>query len=139
MQIANIMLAIGGERGHTVPKYAVTASEIAVLRVIHGDEAVFDVEPTGEADVSNRAEMQRLHFIYGAAKDSEGVSIVRTLFPGAAARVFQTLEEIGLEDVYLKPTQRVSTKTDTTKPKREKKADAETAGDDIRDMPGVMA
>ena len=48
LQTANVVLALGGDARNTVPKYAVTAAEVAVLRMIHGDAAVFDVARIAE-------------------------------------------------------------------------------------------
>lgn len=109
MKLLNIMLAVGGGRDHSFPKEGVTAAEIAVLRAIHGEDAVFDVEPTnidapGENGGlrSNREERERLRLTYGAATDGEGRSIVGQMFPGAAARVFEDVEELGLPEEFFK-------------------------------------
>ena len=114
MQTANIMLALGGDSGTQVPKYEVTASEIAVLRLIHGADAVTDVEPLSEVERTSREEITRLSQIYGRAKVDDGsgtqIGAVNLLFPGAAARVFSTIDEIGLPDEFFKPTQRMSSK-----------------------------
>lgn len=154
MQTANIMLAIGGDRGNTVPKYAISVAEIVLLRAIHGEDAVFDVEPLeapamdeGMA-ISNRAELNRLRRIYDA-KDADGNRVVDQVYPGAAARVFETLEEIDLPEDYFKPTERTAPikAAVAAKPRAKAKAAPEPApeqepdnlGDDgIKDMPSVM-
>lgn len=110
MQTANILLALGGDTGNTVPKRAVTAAEIAVLRAIHGEGSVTDIEPVGDINQSNRAELGRLRQNYGRAMDSENNSIVAQLFPGAAARVFETLDELDLDQSFYKPITRASAK-----------------------------
>ncbi len=102
MQRANILLSLGGDSGNTVPKFGVTAAEVAVLRAIHGDDAVNDIVITDEVTVSNKAELHRLKQIYGGAKDSEQKAYVDILYPGAAARVFETFEELELSDVQYK-------------------------------------
>lgn len=154
MQTANIMLAIGGDRGNTVPKYAISVAEIVLLRAIHGEDAVFDVEPleTPAMDegmaISNRAELNRLRRVYDA-KDADGNRIVDQVYPGAAARVFETLEEIDLPEDYFKPTERTAPikAVAAAKPRAKAKAAPEPAsdqgpddlGDDgIKDMPSVM-
>ena len=153
MQTANIMLAIGGDRGNTVPKYAISVAEIALLRAIHGEDAVFDVEPLeapamdeGVA-VSNRAELNRLRRVYDA-KDADGNRIVDQVYPGAAARVFETLDEIDLPEDYFKPTERtapIKAAAPAAKSRAKSKAvdvpaaDADDLGDGgIKDMPSVM-
>lgn len=115
MKLANIMLAIGGGRDNTIPKYGVTAAEIGVLRAIHGEDAVFDVEPTTEnalnengGERTNRQELNRLKYSYGKATDTNGVALVENLYPGAAARVFEGFDELDLPDDYFKAVGRVS-------------------------------
>lgn len=109
MERANIMLALAGDRGNSVPKYNMTAAEIGVLQAIHGAEAVYDVEPTEiDDEVDSRAERQRLFERYRNATDGDGQVIVRQLFPGAAARIFETIEELGLPEDAFKATTRVS-------------------------------
>jgi hypothetical protein len=115
MQTANLMLAIGGDKDNTVPKFNVTASEIAVLRFIHGDDSVTEIEPTGEAKDDNgktpthRAERARLLERYGKSVDGRFVSpAVEALFPGAAARVFEKLDDLEIPDDFYKAERRVS-------------------------------
>lgn len=141
MKLANIMLAIGGGRDNTFPKYGVTAAEIAVLRAIHGEDAVFDVEPTAEDALNeegrvrtNRQELARLKSIYAKANDSNGARIVDGLYPGAAARVFETFEELELPEDFFKATGRVRAEADApAKPKTKAQlvAYAKTRGIDI--------
>lgn len=102
MQTANILLSLGGDHGNTVPKFSVTAAEIAVLRVIHGDESVKDVEPVGDVRRSHRDERLRLLNIYGGAKTDDHKPIVEGMFPGVAARVFESLQELELPDSFFK-------------------------------------
>lgn len=111
MQTANILLALGGDSGNQVPKYGVTAAEIAVLRAIHGEDAVTNVLPlNAKDDRTNRAELARLRARYGAAQDGEGNKVVDTLFPGAAARVFETIDELELPEALFAAKERVSAK-----------------------------
>lgn len=109
MQIANCQVAIGGDVGNTVPKYSVTAAEIAVLRAIHGDHAVLDIDPIGNVERGNGEELGRIRAAYGNARDTENNSIVNMLFPGAAARVFQTINELEIPEEFFKPTSRATT------------------------------
>jgi hypothetical protein len=105
MQTAHCLLSLGGDHGNTVMKYDVTAAEIAVLRAIHGDESVKDVEPAGDVKRPHRVERERLLGIYGMAKIPDTkVSVVETMFPGVAARVFETLQEIDLPESFYKAT-----------------------------------
>lgn len=108
MQTANVLVSLGGDSGNTVPKQRVTAAEIAVLMAIHGNESVNDVEPCGDIKRSNREERARLLSIYGAAKDDMNKPIVEGMFPGVAARVFETINELGLADSMFKATGRMT-------------------------------
>jgi hypothetical protein len=110
MQTANIMLALGGNAGHTIQKWGVTAAEIAVLREIHGEASVFDIDPQDDVDRSMRDERSRLLDIYGKPAGSRELSAVEVLFPGAAARVFETLDELDLDPSFYKATGRVKPK-----------------------------
>jgi len=73
--------------------------------LIHGEDAVFDIEPSGTVERSNRDERARLAMRY-AKRD--GANPVSTIYPGAASRVFQTLDEIGLPEHLFKTETRVS-------------------------------
>ncbi|MGZ5988111.1 MAG: hypothetical protein ACXWLZ_03565, partial [Rhizomicrobium sp.] len=109
MQIANCLVSLGGDHGNTVPKFHVTAAEIAVLRAIHGEDAVNEIEPIGEVKRSNREERARIGAIYGAAKHPESKqSIVESMFPGVAARVFETIAELELDESFFKATGRLT-------------------------------
>lgn len=94
-QVANCIVALGGDTGNTVPKTNVTAAEIAVLQTIHGGDAVKEIVPTREIPANHRAERERLLMTY-RAKDGENRPIVDRMFPGAAARVFERLDELQL-------------------------------------------
>ena len=116
MQYANIMLALGGDTGTTVPKSEVSASEIAVLRLIHGAEAVFDVEPVKVSDEkakrTSREEIRRLTELYGRARvdtgDATQVSPVAALFPGAGAKAITELDDLDIPHEFFKAKSRVS-------------------------------
>lgn len=115
MQTANIMLDLGGDTGNQIPKLGVTPAEIAVLIAIHGESAVHDIEPAGDVPVNadgvrwtNRVELDRLRRVYGRAKNGEDTSHVDILFPGAAARVFETLDELNIPAEFYKPTARAT-------------------------------
>lgn len=109
MQTANILLAIGGNKGTTVPKFGITAAEIAVLRHIHGEDSVTDVEPVGTVQRTHRDERRRLTELYGRSIEGKfRAPAVDELFPGAAARVFENLNELDLPEEFFKAATRVS-------------------------------
>lgn len=97
-EVADCHIALGGDIMNTVPKSGVTAAEIAVLQAIHGSDAVHEVKITGTIERSQRVERERLKTTYGNARDNAGVAHVERLYPGAAARVFEDFDELGLDD-----------------------------------------
>lgn len=111
MQLANIMLALGGNTGQTVPKFGVTPAEVAVLREIHGNAAVFDIQPLDdEVERTSREERSRLLEIYGKPPGSREMSAVEFLFPGAAARVYEGFDELEIDESFFKATGRAKPK-----------------------------
>lgn len=105
MELANVLLALGGDRNNTVPKERVTPAEIAVLAAIHGNDAVFDIEPLGETrSVSFRDERDRLIQFY-PAKNEDNKLIVLEVYPGVSPLLHTTLESLGLDDTLFKPTE----------------------------------
>lgn len=101
-EIADLHVALGGDSLNTVPRFGVTAAEIAVLQVIHGSDAVHDITPRGTIERPQRVERQRLAAVYGSARDRDGRLHVETLYPGAAARVFEKIDELELGDTQFK-------------------------------------
>ncbi len=123
MQTANILLAIAGERGNTVPKYDVTPSEVAVYRLLHGDDAVTDIEITGEKKTTHKAERERLNELF-ARKNEEGHFIapaVSRLFPGAAASLFDNFDDLDIPEDFYKAKGRMT--PSSAKPKKAEKAE----------------
>lgn len=105
LQTANIMLALGGDVGQTVQRYGQTAAEIAVLQKIHGSDSVTDIRVLDrEYDVnrSYRDELTRLRDVYGKLQPDgrHAAPAVDSLFPGAAARVFETIDELDLDESF---------------------------------------
>lgn len=107
MELANVLLALEGDKNMTVPKFDVTPAEIAVLTAIHGGDAVFDIEPTGnEVARSNREEIERLLIQY-PARDQDGKSIVLSVYPGHSPILHQTLSDLQLPPELYKTDSRV--------------------------------
>lgn len=110
MQLANIVLRLGGSLLHTVPIADATPAEILVLQHIHGNDAVVDVRPT-RVDKGKRheAEFDRLATKYdraasASAPGEDAKSVLATLFPGAMKKLPTTLKEIGLGHVMSVPS-----------------------------------
>ncbi len=109
MELANIMLALGGDRDYTVPKYGVTAAEIAVLCAIHGSDAVHDIEPAGTlgARRSPREERDRLLAAY-PAKNEDNEPIVMQVYPCMTPIIHTELAELGLDETLYKASEHVA-------------------------------
>lgn len=156
MQTANILLMLGGDRDNQIPKYGVTPSEVAVLRLIHGDESVTDIEPIGELKRSSKEERQRLTDIYSRVQPNGVRKAVEVdaLFPGAAARVFETFDELDIDESMFKAETRVSAKKADpldhdgdgkkaaeaeapAEPENEAETETEVAGDEGDDNDGI--
>ena len=102
MQIANALLALAGERDNTVPKYDVTPAEVLLLRALHGEDAVTDIVILDATkNVKSAEERERLYGAY-ARNTPEGRRCpeLDALFPGVAARLPETFDDIGLDEVF---------------------------------------
>jgi hypothetical protein len=95
MQICKCTVAIGGDPGMTITKERVTVPELMILRAVHGDDAVRNIEVTGESDVSSPEERERLISIYvnpvGVVKDTVG----------AAGALPKTIDESGIPEDFI--------------------------------------
>lgn len=124
MEQANILLDVGGDGTTIVSKRGVTPAEVAVLLVIHGSNAVSEIEVLeGQVDRTHRQEIARLRETYGKT-DPSGNKVapaVDQLFPGAAARVFETFEELELNDSLYKAETRAVARPAVKKPEKDEK------------------
>lgn len=120
MELSNVLLALGGDRNNTVPKERVTPAEIAVLAAIHGNDAVFDIEPLGETvSISFRDERERLLRTY-PAKNEDNKLIVLEVYPGVAPVLHTDIASLGLDESLFKPVEHA--KPATEKPAKAAKA-----------------
>lgn len=105
MELANILLDVGGDGTTIVSKRGVTPAEVAVLMAIHGSNSVSEIEVLEQKkDRTHRQEIAHLREVYGRT-DPSGAKVapaVDQLFPGVAARVFETFEELELDDSLYK-------------------------------------
>jgi hypothetical protein len=106
MESVQVLVALGGDRGNSVPK-TVTPAEIPILQAIHGPDAVYDVVKTKEKiDRSNANELARLRAEYGSARDEDGKSLIAAVYPGLGATVPERLSQLNLADEHYKATSR---------------------------------
>lgn len=89
MEYANTEIRIGGSLENTVIK-EVSAPEIAVLRAIHGEDALVNTVKSRIGDIDARSERERLTKIYG-------VEVLKKLFPGAMSVIPSKLADVGVE------------------------------------------
>jgi hypothetical protein len=104
MQIANILLNLGGDQGNQVQKYGVTPAEVHVLQVIHGGDAVIDIDIVGDEKRSSKQERDRLSDLYKKAQPDGSVRspAVDMLFPGVAARLYERFDEMDLDESFFR-------------------------------------
>lgn len=68
---------LGGSASHMVPKHEATAAEIALLREIHGADAVVDIQPEKDIVRTDAAERERLAFAYPQLQADNGAISMR--------------------------------------------------------------
>lgn len=124
LALANVMLALGGDKNNTVPKYGVTAAEIAVLAAIHGADAVFDVVPLEETVATSfKDERERLLRLY-PAKNEDNELIVLKVYPGVSPILHTDIASLGLEETLFKPTEHAKPVEKAVKPAKAAKTPA---------------
>ena len=96
MQHASCLVALGGDITFTVVKPDVTVAEIAILRAIHGADAIRDIKPTFMDKRPHAEERERLALEYGAAKDHKDEPLLKQIFPGLGPLPV-TFRDIGLD------------------------------------------
>jgi hypothetical protein len=89
MEHANVEIRLAGSLENTVRK-EVSAPEIAVLKALHGHDAVVNIKKSRTASVELGVERARLEKNYGEA-------VIGRFFPGVTAKLPSTLAEVGVE------------------------------------------
>lgn len=123
MEYATLLLSLNGKADHQVPKYGVTPAEAAVLRVLHGDDAVTDIDVIGElgdTDDENlqprtdRQEIERLRAMYSRQEGEVITSpAVTALFgSGLGAKLPKTFADLDLHDEQFAVKERKTKKAD---------------------------
>jgi hypothetical protein len=115
MQICKVEIKIGGDMLNAVVKDGVSVPEIVLLRAIHGAvDSVIVLDVTDETEVSNRAELERLHQVYSTATNSKAELWVDIVFPGMGVVLPQTLSDIGDSFAPAEPAPKASRKKKQT-------------------------
>jgi len=87
-----------GDLTNSIPKIGVTPAEAAILKAIHGEDAVIRVEITGNDRRSHQEEYNRLADIYGNAGNTEGEKIFYKIFPKTFdPRLPSDFRQVGIE------------------------------------------
>jgi hypothetical protein len=123
MQHASCTVALNGDITYTVFKPDVTVAEIALLKAIHGEGAVSDIQPTFMDKRPHADERERLTHEYGAAKDHKDEPLIKQLFPGLSA-LPATFKDIGLDIEGNEPVEE-------EKPRRGRKPAVESEADPV--------
>lgn len=66
MKLYSCKVRLSGSLYNEVPKSSVTAAEITILKVLHGDDAVVDITEAGKNKTTQSEERERLITEYGA-------------------------------------------------------------------------
>jgi hypothetical protein len=105
MQIANCEVRLMGDLTNSIPKNGVTPAEAAILKAIHGEDAVIRVEITGNDRRPHQDEYNRLADIYGNASNTEGEKIFYKMFPKTFdPRLPSEFKQVGVEVLDNVPT-----------------------------------
>jgi hypothetical protein len=89
MEYANVEVRLAGSLENTVIK-EVSAPEIAVIKALHGHDAVVNIKKSRTSPVEQAVERDRLGRFYGE-------EILSRLFPGVTSKLPTALAEIGVE------------------------------------------
>jgi len=89
MQIALAEILLNGNLQHSVVR-TVSAPEVAILREIHGSDAVLNLSDVNSVRRSSGEEMERLKLFYGA-------DVVTKVFPGTMPKLPASFEDLGIE------------------------------------------
>lgn len=99
MQHCSCIVYLDGDRNSSVHKPDVTVAEIALLRAIHGSDAVGGVKPTYVGKEKPAAELERLRFAYQNSNvTKEGAPLVDSVYPGRNPSLPKTLADLGEDD-----------------------------------------
>ena len=89
MEYANVEIRLAGSLENTVRK-EVSAPEIAILKAIHGHDAVVNIKKSRVSPTEQAVERDRLGKFYND-------DVIAKLFPGVTSKLPNTLAEIGVE------------------------------------------
>lgn len=94
MQIVDCFVRLNGSVEFEVAKPGITVAEVALLRALHGEDAVVRITAGPVVDVKPRTVKNDLLARYSADGPKK---VIETLFPGMYPKVPETLGDVGLE------------------------------------------
>lgn len=95
MQMVSGTIRLAGKVDHQVFRSEdapMSVAEVAVLRHLHGNDAVVEIRPVRNDKRSHQAERRRLEEFYGEAA-------VTTLFPGLHTKLPVSMKDIEIEEI----------------------------------------
>lgn len=96
MEFCSVSVRLGGRPDHVVANKVVSVPEIKLLQYIHGEDAVTDIIPTENRNVTSADERERLKQAYEPAQVEEQRNIVARVF-GPMGPLPQRLIDIGID------------------------------------------
>ena len=95
MQHCSCVIFLDGDRNSSVHKADVTVAEIALLRAIHGPDAVDGIKPTFMGKEKPAQDLARLRLEYANSNvTKEGAPLVDAVYPGRNPSVPTKLADI---------------------------------------------
>lgn len=89
MQIALAEILLNGNLQHSTVR-VVSAPEILILRNLHGNDALINVNDASTLERTNAEEIDRLKLFFGA-------EVFAKVFPGSMPKLPSTFAEVGVE------------------------------------------
>jgi hypothetical protein len=89
MQIALAEILLNGNLQHSTVR-VVSAPEVAILREIHGNDAIINLSEVNSVRRSPAEELDRLKLYYGP-------DVVSKVFPGSMPKLPTSLEDVGIQ------------------------------------------
>ena len=94
MELARVEIRLSGSLANTVVRHNVTPPELLLLRELHGDEAIANIEYTGKAQKLHHEVLDSMHTFYNT---ENGKRAMEKIFPGASPKLPTTFREIGYD------------------------------------------
>lgn len=94
MELARVEIRLSGSLANTVVRHKVTPPELLLLRELHGDEAIANIEYTGKEAKAHHEVLDAMNTFYNT---ENGKRAMEKIFPGASPKIPTTFREIGYD------------------------------------------